>query len=122
MKFDRIPLTQEAVSNNGPIFAVGVSPAMAYENGQRTDKQVGLKIRTVLPNLSYETLTVTVSSTVDPVSAALERADADHPVRVTFDGFVGRFYVLNGKGGISAKATAVRVVQPPDTGDVLDFD
>lgn len=122
MNLSKFLLTQETVSNNGPLYATGVFPAMAYENGQRTDKQIGIKVRVVIPNLGYETLTVTVSSTVDPVSEALKRADADHPVRVTFDGFVGRFYVLNGKGGISAKATAVRVLPPPATGDAdIDF-
>lgn len=122
MDFSRFPLTQETVSNNGDFIATGVFPAMAYENGQRTDRQVGIKVRVVIPNLGYEQLTVTVASTLDPVSEALKRADADHPVRVTFDGFVGRFYVLQGKGGISAKADAVRVVAPPTTAEDGDFD
>lgn len=122
MNLKNLVLPQDIVANNGPMVPIEVIPNMEYDkNGLRTDRQIGIKVRVVLPNQHYEQLTVAVSSTVDPVSSAIEKADASHPVHVTFDDFKAKVYVMNGKAGISAKASAVHIVQPPATKDDFDF-
>lgn len=124
MEIITLILTLEILSRGGPIYATKVAPAYQYLNGERTDKQIGLKITAVFPENNFQTQVVTVASTVDPVSAALEKADAQHPVHITFEDFKARIYNRpDGKGAaISARAEAVRVIQPPETGDELDFD
>lgn len=124
MDLNTLILTLEILSRGGPIILTKVSPAFAYENGVRTSKQIGLRLTVVFAGNNFQQQVVVVSSTVDTVSAALEKADANHPVHIAFDGFQARIYNRpDGKGAaISAKATAVRVVQPPETGDELDFD
>lgn len=106
------------LSNGGRTIASGAVLAHAYENGIRTERIIGLKVTVVFPDNGYEKQVVTVDSTVDNITPALEKADG--PLYVDFDGFVGRYYYIEGRGaGISAKAKAVRVVDAEK--DEIDF-
>lgn len=117
MKLNNIKLGQENLTNGGGMIVTGVRNAYEYKDGERTDKVIGLKVDVVLEKNNYDNLTVTVSNPVDTVSAVLEAADG--PVHVTFEGFTARAYVMNGRGDVSAKATAVHVVKDDDL--VLDL-
>lgn len=101
----------EILSNGGPVVAIDVKPAYAYKDNQRLDKVEGLKVSVVFPGNHYDTLTVTVADPVDRLSAALEKGD---PVHVAFQGFTAKIYVMNGRGGVSAKADSVRIVADDD--------
>ena len=76
----------------------------------------------VFPGAGYQTLDVKVS---DPTDALTPLLDKGNPVYVDFDNFVGKIYDFADKTtgirrlGISAKATAVRVVAAPNTDDLL---
>ena len=105
-----LPLT--LLSNGGPIILKGVRPAYQYTDGKRGDNVIGLRVEVVFEKNGYETLTVTVADPVDRLSAVLKNADG--PVYADFEGFTARFYVMNGRPGISAKADSVRVVTPDD--------
>lgn len=101
----------ETLANDGPVVAIDAKPAYAYKDGQRLDKVEGLKVSVVFPGNHYDTLTVTVADPVDRLSAALEKGD---PVHVAFQGFTAKIYVMNGRGGVSAKADSVQIVVNDD--------
>lgn len=107
MQINRVNLTLETLSNGGPVLATDVKPTYAYKDGKRLDKVEGLTVGVVFPKNHYETLSVKVADPVDRLSVLLEMGD---PVPVTFQGFTAKIYVMNGRGGISAKADTVQVV------------
>ena len=107
MNLKNIKLDMENLSNSGPIIATDAKPAYEYKDGQRLDKVTGLKVSVVFPGNHYDTLTVTVADPVDRLSAALETGE---PVHVVFHGFTAKIYVMNGRGGVSAKADKVQIV------------
>lgn len=111
MKLQNIKVDMKNLSNSGLAIATDVKPAYAYKDGQRLDKVEGLKVSVVFPGNHYDTLTVTVADPVDRLSAALEKGD---PVHVAFQGFTAKIYVMNGRGGVSAKADSVRIVADDD--------
>lgn len=121
MNINSLILNLDNFANGGPIYATHVARAFEYVNGERTEKVIGLKVTAVFSGNNFQTQIVTVADTVDTLSAAIEKADASHPVHVTFDDFKAKVYVMNGKAGISAKASAVHIVQPPATKDDFDF-
>lgn len=107
MQLKHVTPTLETLSNNGPVIVTGVKPTYEYKDGQRLDKVTGLTVEVVLPRNHYDTLSVKVSDPVDRLSAALETGE---PVHVTFLGFTAKLYVMNGRGGVSAKADKVQIV------------
>ncbi len=113
MTLKNINLTLESLSGGGPVIATEVKPAYAYQDGKRQDRVVGLKVSVVFPGNHYDSLDVTVADPVDRLSAALNPGG---PVYVTFTGFTARVYVMNGRGGVSARADSVQIVDDP-----LDF-
>ena len=116
MKVSNVNIGLENVTNGGKMILTDVRPAHAYKDGVRQDKVIGIKATVAMEKNGYDTLTVTVSDPVDRLSTVLEQSDG--PVYVTFDGFSARIYVMDGRAGVSAKATAVRVV--PD--NIMDLD
>lgn len=116
----RVLLNEEALSGGGPIIVTNTAPDYAYADGVRdTTKVTGRRVTVVFPANSYESQVVKVSNPVDNLSALLERATPDKPVRVTFEGFTASFYSMRGddgrwRTGISAKATGVKPVLDDD--------
>lgn len=108
-----VDLAFKNFSNGGDAVLDEVRPSYGYKDNQRTDKVNGLKVSVVFPGNHYDTLTVTVADPVDRLSAALEKGD---PVHVAFQGFTAKIYVMNGRGGVSAKAESVQIVD-----DMVDF-
>lgn len=111
MILQNIKLKMENFSNGGPVIATGAKPAYAYENGNRLDKVIGLKVSVVFPSNVYDTLSVTVADPVDRLSAALDKGA---PVYVSFSGFTARMYVMNGRSGVTAKADSVQIAADDD--------
>ena len=81
-----------------------VRPRYRYIDGRRTDVQEGYSIACVLPERGYEELTVSVPS----IPAELEGCTGN-PF-VTFDGLTLSVYGRPDDLRLSAKATAVRLV------------
>lgn len=118
MKISNIELNLSNFTKGGPVILTDFRPAYNYKDGKRVDTElVGRKAVVVLPSNNYDTLTVTVSDPVDAISTLLARATAENPLYVDFVDFTAKVYVMNGSAGISAKATAIRVVSAPGTID-----
>ena len=124
MKISNLDLKIENFAKGGPVILTAFRPAYNYKDGQKIETElVGRKADVVFPNNNYDTLTITVADPVDAVSPVLARASAANPVYVDFDDFQARIYVMNGNAGISAKASAIRIVSPPvdiDDGLIMD--
>lgn len=125
MQVRNVKLGQDNLSNNGPIILQSVSPDYEYDaDHKRTDKVIGLKVTVVFPANSYDTQVVRVSDPTDRLSALLDKSAPTSPVYVDFDGFTASVYAMRGddgriRTGVSAKATAVRVIPGPEA--TIDF-
>ena len=111
------------LARNGPVIATKIAALHPYRDGHSIKEEIiGRRVTVVFPGAVYQTLDVKVS---DPTDALTPLLDKGNPVYVDFDNFVGKIYDFADKTtgirrlGISAKATAVRVVAPPSTDDLL---
>ena len=111
------------LARNGPVIATKIAALHPYRDGHSIKEEiVGRRVTVVFPGAGYQTLDVKVS---DPTDALTSLLDKGNPVYVDFDNFVGKIYDFADKTtgirrlGISAKATAVRVVAAPNTDDLL---
>lgn len=111
------------LARNGPVIASKIAALHPYRDGHSIKEEIiGRRVTVVFPGAGYQTLDVKVS---DPTDALTPLLDKGNPVYVDFDNFVGKIYDFADKTtgirrlGISAKATAVRVVAAPNTDDLL---
>ena len=111
------------LARNGPVIATKIAALHPYRDGHSIKEEIiGRRVTVVFPGAGYHTLDVKVS---DPTDALTPLLDKGNPVYVDFDNFVGKIYDFADKTtgirrlGISAKATAVRVVAAPNTDDLL---
>ena len=111
------------LARNGPVIATKIAALHPYSDGHSIKEEIiGRRVTVVFPGAGYQTLDVKVS---DPTDALTPLLDKGNPVYVDFDNFVGKIYDFADKTtgirrlGISAKATAVRVVAAPNTDDLL---
>ena len=111
------------LARNGPVIATKIAALHPYRDGHSIKEEIiGRRVTVVFPGAGYQTLDVKVS---DPTDALTPLLDKGNPVYVDFDNFVGKIYDFADKTtgirrlGISAKATAVRVVAEPNTDDLL---
>ena len=111
------------LARNGPVIVTKIDPLHPFRDGHTIREEiVGRRVTVVFPGAGYQTLDVKVS---DPTDALTPLLDKGNPVYVDFDNFVGKIYDFADKTtgirrlGISAKATAVRVVAAPNTDDLL---
>jgi len=111
------------LARNGPVIATKIAALHPYRDGHYIKEEIiGRRVTVVFPGAGYQTLDVKVS---DPTDALTPLLDKGNPVYVDFDNFVGKIYDFADKTtgirrlGISAKATAVRVVAAPNTDDLL---
>ena len=111
------------LARNGPVIATKIAALHPYRDGHSIKEEIiGRRVTVVFPGAGYQTLDVKVS---DPTDALTPLLDKGNPVYVDFDNFVGKIYDFADKTtgirrlGISAKATAVRVVAAPNTDDLL---
>ena len=111
------------LARNGPVIATKIAALHPYRDGHSIKEEIiGRRVTVVFPGAGYQTLDVKVS---DPTDALTPLLDKGNPVYVDFDNLVGKIYDFADKTtgirrlGISAKATAVRVVAAPNTDDLL---
>ena len=111
------------LARNGPVIATKIAALHPYRDGHSIKEEIiGRRVTVVFPGAGYQTLDVKVS---DPTDALTPLLDKGNPVYVDFDNFVGKIYDFADKTtgirrlGISAKATAVRVVAAPNTDGLL---
>ena len=125
MNIKNLVLTLDNFTKGGPVILQSVSPDYEYDaDRKRTEKVIGLKATVVFPGNGYNTQMVRVSDPTDRLSALLSKSTPASPVYVEFDGFTGSIYTMRGEDGrwrpgVSAKASAVRVVPGPD--EKIDF-
>ena len=125
MNIKNLVLTLDNFTKGGPVILQSVSPDYEYDaDRKRTEKVIGLKATVVFPGNGYNTQMVRVSDPTDRLSALLSKSTPASPVYVEFDGFTGSIYTMRGEDGrwrpgVSAKASAVRVV--PKKKKKIDF-
>lgn len=86
---------------------VGVSPAYAYEGGNKTDKVIGYKYEVVLPEKMYDKLTVKVLG-----DKKLDMPENETPL-VLLDGLSLSLYWTPQGHKVSATAENIRLANPP---------
>ena len=113
-----LDLSQEILSKNGLTIATQIKALNPYRDGHTVPEEIiGRRVTVVFPSAGYQTLDVKVSDPTDALSVLLNRGQ---PVYVVFDNFEAKIYDftdrVTGKRrlGISAKATAVRVIDFSD--------
>lgn len=118
-----IILTLAILARNGPVIVTKIDPLHPFRDGHTIREEiVGRRVTVVFPGAGYQTLDVKVADPTDALSPLLDKGQT---VYVDFDGFAARIYDFADKTtgirrlGISAKATAVRVVAAPNTDDLL---
>lgn len=94
----RVPLTRQAFV--GLMILVALSPAYAYVNGKKTDKVTAVRAEVVLPGYGYDRLVVKLPLGTEVDESLIGKA-------VDFTDFEARVYVMDGRVGYSATATAV---------------
>ena len=83
------------------LWLVSVTPAHAYQNGQRTDVISGYKYNIALPEKSLEKVSVKIDG------KQLLSAPETGYVEVKFDNLELYFFWQNGQPQVAAKATGV---------------
>lgn len=73
------------------------------KNNNATDKVLGTKYTVACPKRQYETVAVKVPNSV-PIITQEALDNAEGPVWITFEGFAGRIYQMDGKVGVTCKA------------------
>lgn len=125
MNIKNLVLTLDNFTKGGPAILQSVAPDYEYNaDHKRTDKIIGLRVNVIFPCNSYDFQVIRVADPTDRLSALLSKATPASPVYVEFDGFSGSIYTMRGEDGrwrpgVSAKASAVRVVPGPD--EKIDF-
>lgn len=84
----------------GKMILIGISDAYAYAAGKRTDEITSVRCNVVLPDYNYERLAVKL-----PINTTVDKELIGNAV--DFVNFAARIYMLDGRIGISATATAV---------------
>lgn len=114
------------LANGGPVIATKVAPIHPYRDGHTVREEiVGRRVTVVFPDAGYQSMDVKVS---DPTDALTPLLGPGKTVHVDFEGFVGKIYDFPDKTtgarhlGISAKATAVRVVPAPGLADDIEIE
>lgn len=104
-------LSMVQVLGDTKAILVAVSDDIEYVAGKATDKVIGTKYEVVCPSMKYMTATIKVPSSAiirqDQIDAA---ASAGTQIWVTFEGFAGRLYQMNGELGVSCKAEKATIV------------
>lgn len=88
-------------------MAVGVTPAYAYENGQRTGTVIGYKYEIVMPERMFEKLSVRILG-----EQKLEIPENETPT-VYLEGLTMKLYWSPQGYKISATADNIRLANPP---------
>lgn len=114
------------LANGGSVIATKIVPQHPFRDGHTVREEIiGRRVTVVFPAAGYQTLDVKVSDPVDSITPLLDKGKTVH---VDFEGFVGKIYDFPDKTtgarhlGISAKATAVRVVPAPGLADDIEIE
>lgn len=117
-----LSLPLDVLSQGGPAIATKSQPIHPYRDGHSVKEEItGRRVTVVFPAAGYQSLDVKVSDPVDALTPLLGPAKT---VNVGFDGFEAKVYDFTDRVtgarhlGISAKATAVRVVPAPGFDDL----
>lgn len=111
-------LTMVQVLGDTKAILVSVSDDVEYgENNKPTGKVLGVKYGVVCPAVRYMPLTVKVP-TLAPIITQDQIDAATDPIWITFDGFVGRLYLMRGELGITCKADKTTLVRDGGTNHV----
>lgn len=99
-----LTLTMPQVFGDTSAILVGVSDDVEYVDGKPTGRKLGVKYEVVADKMKYLAVTVKVSEAIPIITQEeIETAGAE-PVRVSFEGFTGKLYIMRGEPGLTCKA------------------
>lgn len=111
-------LTMVQVLGDESAILVGASDDVEYgDAGKPTGRILGAKYSVIADGMKYMPVTVKVPGAV-PVITQEEIDAAGGPVRVTFEGFAGRLYLMRGELGLTCKAEKAMIVKEGGTSHV----
>lgn len=91
MRVNQVKLLLENIAADSKVRLIGITPAFEYENGAKTDKQLGFTYECLAEQNGFEKFTVRVADST-PVLTVEQLADAKEPVYIAFSEFIGKFY------------------------------
>lgn len=112
MRINEIELYEKSITGNKEGIGVVVSCTDLYEfeNGKKTDKQIGFVLETVMPDNRYNKEKIKVVNT-NPVVTNELIAQQGGTVKVKFKNLRGKFYrTPSGEYLLSCKADGVEVM------------
>lgn len=105
-------LTMVQVFGDTKAILIATSDDVEYVDGKSTGRVRGTKYDVVCPAMRYMGVTVKV-----PLPAVISQEQIDSAastgtqIWITFEGFKGRLYIMDGNLGLSCKADSASVVQ-----------
>ncbi len=111
LKVNNIRFSLKDIANSDTVVLVSASADREYKDGKATGTIIGTRYQVVCPAAKYADFSVKVSG---PQVITQEEIDAAvTPIEVSFEGFVGRFYRLDGASDydFTAKADEIIVVK-----------
>lgn len=112
MDLTKVKPTMESLLGGKTAVLLSVRESFAFDSDNHATQTVdGYRVEVVLPENSYEKLTVKVM--LKPMITQEQLDAAETPIRCTFDSFDCRIYrdFKNGGYGISCRAKAMQVVK-----------
>lgn len=97
-------LTMVQVFGDTSAILVGVSDDMEYVDGKATGRKLGVKYEVIADKMKYLPVTVKVPETTPILTKEEIEAAGTEPIRVTFEDFTGRLYIMRGELGLTCKA------------------
>lgn len=89
-------------------FLTSINPDWKYENGKRTDERNGTKYEVAIAALRLEKINVKIQGEQFLSDELL----ADKKMmKVAFDNLIAHFYVVDNRVGITATASAIKIVE-----------
>ena len=103
-----VDLSLDQVVGSDKALLVEVAPDRVYQDGKPTGEIKGTRYTIVSPVLSYDKVVVKVPG---PAIVTQEELGKANGLTVTFKGFSGHFYIMDGKPGLTCKADSVSLVK-----------
>lgn len=114
-----LTLTMVQVFGDTSAILIGVSDDIEYgDDGKPTGRKLGVKYEVIADKMKYLPVTVKVPEAVPIITKEEIEAAGAEPVRVTFEGFAGRLYLMRGELGLTCKADKAMIVKEGGTSHV----
>lgn len=126
MDIKDIKLSEEQVCGSTKAILTAKAPYYLYANGQRGASPEGIRYTVSCPRHQLQSVSVKIPGTdttpeivPDELDARTAKLDFQF---VTFDGFVGKMYAMDGKSGITCTATSIHLVDESANSDAVNIE